>query len=183
MGKMVAYLRLEESVDPTKKKDKLLHYGATQLLKMWFTRRSRLEGTENSIDEFEQVKGQLTECFSPGQNFTFDGHVFRDIRRTDGEEFSKLILRSRLQLSKCRVGMIKQILRRFVWKDEVIDCLARLDLKKRLLQGKYTLCSVYDLWTMRYWMIQSTLIVVKEGKSYKENETSILIQDEWLVVD
>jgi len=87
---------------------------------------------------------KLNAYFSPKQNSSFERHVFRNLCPTEGEGFAKCVLRLRLQVLKCDFGATKEEVEEISLKDKIIDSLAGVNLKKKLLEIEYTLVQVID---------------------------------------
>ncbi|KAH8406423.1 hypothetical protein KR215_005237, partial [Drosophila sulfurigaster] len=61
---------------------------------------------------------------------------------TEGECFSKFVLRLRNQIQKCDFGTTKTEVEEISLKDKIIDSWAGVNLKKKLLEKEYTLSQV-----------------------------------------
>ncbi|XP_044760911.1 uncharacterized protein LOC123318367 [Coccinella septempunctata] len=141
------YLASEEIVDPVKKRNKLLHIGGTQLQEVAYNLPGAVDedDPETETDVFKTLVEKLTEYFSPIQNSTFERHVFRNLKKEEGETFSKFLLKIRQQASKCVFGSTAQESKEISIKDKLIDGWASAELKAKLLEKERSLEETIEL--------------------------------------
>ena len=130
------YLAAEDILEVSKKRNKLLHLGGTQLQEVAYNIPGAIEeyNTEKQNDVFKILVDKLSEYFSPKQNSTFERHIFRKLKPEQGENFNKFLLKVRQQAAKCSFGNSAHEATEINIKDKIIDDWASLDLKKQLLE-------------------------------------------------
>ena len=76
------YLAAEDILEVSKKRNKLLHLGGTQLQEVAYNIPGAIEeyNTEKQNDVFKILVDKLSEYFSPKQNSTFERHIFRKLK-------------------------------------------------------------------------------------------------------
>lgn len=141
------YLASEDITDVVKKRNKLLHLGGTELQEVAYSLPGAIEpfNDEEKNDVFKTLVDKLSEYFSPKQNSTFERHIFRNIKREEGENFNKFLLKIRQQAKRCSFGRTEIECTEINMKDKIIDSWASLDLKKKLLEKERTLDEIIEL--------------------------------------
>lgn len=141
------YLASEDITSVLKKRNKLLHLGGTQLQEVAYSLPGAIEpfNEEAGNDVFKTLVDKLSEYFSPKQNSTFERHVFRTLKREEGENFNKFVLKIRQQAKRCSFGKTEIEATEINMKDKIIDSWASLDLKKKLLEKERTLVEIIEL--------------------------------------
>ncbi|XP_030750619.1 uncharacterized protein K02A2.6-like [Sitophilus oryzae] len=136
------YLDSEIIAGQTRKRNKLLHLGGSQLQEVAYSIPGAVVDEEES---FDILVGKLTEYFSPIQNSTFERHTFRNIKADKGETLNKFLLRVRQQASKCIFGSTSEEALEINIKDKLIDDWAPVELKRKLLEKERPLTEIIDL--------------------------------------
>lgn len=141
------YLASEDITDVVKKRNKLLHMGGTQLQEVAYSIPGAIETyiEVEKNDVFKILVEKLTDYFSPKQNSTFERHIFRSIRKEDGEDFNKFLLKIRQQAKRCSFGKSEIEATEISMKDKIIDSWASIELKKKLLEKERTLNEIIEL--------------------------------------
>uniref|UniRef100_A0ABD2WZD1 Uncharacterized protein n=1 Tax=Trichogramma kaykai TaxID=54128 RepID=A0ABD2WZD1_9HYME len=129
-----------------KKRDRLLHYGGTQLQEVAYSLPDPVVDTApEGNDVFQVLVQKLSDYFSPAQNLTFERHVFRKIKPESEENFEKFLLRVRHAAKRCSFGKNETESSELNMKDLIIDNWASLNLKKAILEKEHTLDQVIEL--------------------------------------
>lgn len=99
---LTLYLEAEEITDPTKKKNKLVHLGGTQLQEVIYNIPGTLvDDKTGQVDVFKILVEKLSGYFSPKRNSTFERHLFRSLKPGQGESVNRFVLKLRNHAAKC----------------------------------------------------------------------------------
>lgn len=92
-------------------------------------------------DDFDEAVNQLTNYFTPKQNYPFERHLFRQLRQSDNESVAQFCTRLRTKASDCGFTHIDEAIR-----DQLIDAVRSHSLRKKFLErGETTLTTLLEL--------------------------------------
>lgn len=145
------YTDAERITDTTRKRSKLLYLDGTQLQEVAYTIPGAIVNFDaaRKNDVYTPLVKKLTAHFSPKQNSTFERHVFRTTKPTDGESFDKFLLKIRQLAMRCTFGTTPQEAMELNLKDKIINAWAPKELKKKLLEKERSLSEVIELCQVR----------------------------------
>ncbi|KAL7288297.1 hypothetical protein TKK_0017635 [Trichogramma kaykai] len=116
------YLTVTGIEEAKKKRDRMLHFGGTQLQEVAYSLPDAVVDTAPEGDDVFQILVQkLIDYFSPAQNSTFERHVFRKIKPESEENFNKFLLRVRHAAKRCSFGKNETESSELNMKDLILD--------------------------------------------------------------
>lgn len=87
----------------------------------------------------------MTKYFAKTQNSTFERHRFRNLKPDEDELLNKFLLRLKQQAARCSFGDNREEAIEISINDKVINNLAPLELKSKLLEKERVLSETIDL--------------------------------------
>lgn len=155
--------------DATKKRAQLLHFAGFEVQDIFDDLQDPGPIPEEDDDVFQEAIRKLDHHFRAEENVPYERHVFRHIAMTEGETADQYVIRLKKQAKHCNFGInLNDNLR-----DQLIEQIQNLDLKKKLLETRnITLDQALD--TARAWETANLQASNMTGKASQQgNQSSI----------